>query len=228
MSVDTKSGLRIKPIYEQLISVALSDDNQNIRFPNRDAKFLRAGFELSQLDGFGWEAMHRQQEMAQADQYKQALIKQIAKNTGIDASSLRTEVDHQNRQMSVKSMLSGSSHITAEYYDMAAADVEEAERQHTIDTIEREKDKKEAYTGLVQEEHIHLTESPIMSAVREQASKLRARVAEQFAPSASSSGAGETTSATLGRPRTKPRPDFGTEDTSNPRGRPKGKAKAKD
>ena len=49
---------------------------------------------------------------------------------------------------------------------------------------------------------------------------------------ASSSGAGlgrgaETTSPTIGRPRTRSRPAPGTDDTSNPVGRPKGKAKAK-
>eukprot|EP00972_Heterocapsa_arctica_P011504 1686196-Heterocapsa_arctica.AAC.1 len=65
-----------------------------------------------------------------------------------------------------------------------------------------------------------------MSDVREQATKIRGLATEQFAPSASSSGAGlgrgaETTSAPLGRRRTKPRPDFGTEDTTNPPGRPK-------
>ena len=115
MSVDTKSGLRIKPIYEQLISVALSDDNQNIRFPNRDAKFLREGFELSQLDGFGWEAMQRQQENATNEQYKQALIKQIAVSSGIDASDLRSETDNILRQERIHSMFntpssSGSNH----------------------------------------------------------------------------------------------------------------------
>ena len=131
--------------------------------------------------------------------------------------------------MSVQSMLSVSS-PTTEHYDMAVADDEEVERQDKIDIIEREKRKQNAYTGLFQEEHTQLTQST--TNVKEQASKIRGLAEGQFAPSASSSGAGlgrgsETTSATLGRPRTKPRPDFGTEDTSNPPGRPKGKAKAK-
>ena len=34
-------GLRFKPSYEQLIGVAVSDGLQNIKFPNRDAIFLR-------------------------------------------------------------------------------------------------------------------------------------------------------------------------------------------
>ena len=32
-------GLRIKPTYEQLIGVAVSDDLGHIRFPNRNASF---------------------------------------------------------------------------------------------------------------------------------------------------------------------------------------------
>ena len=33
-------GLRLKPTYEQLIDVAVSDGLDNIRFPNRDASFF--------------------------------------------------------------------------------------------------------------------------------------------------------------------------------------------
>eukprot|EP00972_Heterocapsa_arctica_P062074 9152084-Heterocapsa_arctica.AAC.1 len=61
MSVDIKSGLIIRPSYEQLIGVALGDDNRNVKFPNRNATFLRNGFDLSQLDGKGMRAMERQQ-----------------------------------------------------------------------------------------------------------------------------------------------------------------------
>ena len=50
-------GLRLKPTYEQLIGVAASDGLGNIRFPNRDASFLRNGFVLSQLDGEGMRQM---------------------------------------------------------------------------------------------------------------------------------------------------------------------------
>ena len=34
-------GLRVKPTYEDLINVAVSDELYSIRFPNRDAQFLR-------------------------------------------------------------------------------------------------------------------------------------------------------------------------------------------
>ena len=34
-------GLRLKPTYEQLIGVAVSDGLETIKFPNRDSTFLR-------------------------------------------------------------------------------------------------------------------------------------------------------------------------------------------
>ena len=72
-------GLRLKPTYEQLIDVAVSDGLDNIRFPNRDATFLRNGFVLSQLDGEGMRQMGKQQEMASKESYKEHLLKEIAK-----------------------------------------------------------------------------------------------------------------------------------------------------
>ena len=64
-------GLRIKPKYEELIGVAVSDKIYSIKFPNRDAKFLREGFVLSQLDGEGARQMERQQEMASKESHKE-------------------------------------------------------------------------------------------------------------------------------------------------------------
>jgi hypothetical protein len=233
MAIDTKSGLRIRPLYEQLIKESLSDDNRHIKFPNRNATFLENGFLLSQLHGEGMRAMERQQQQMASEQFKQSLIKQIAINTGMNASSLRTEVDLQNRQDRVDRLLGGES-PTAVYYDMSAADDEEGERQDTIDKIEREKDKKDAFTGLFQEEHTSgLRPESVPTGLREQASRIINIADVKFTPSSSSSGAGlgrggETTSNTVGRPRTKSRPAPGTDDTTNPRGRPKGKAKPKD
>ena len=40
-------GLRVRPRYEQLINVAVSDGLEHIKLPNRDASFLRNGFVLS-------------------------------------------------------------------------------------------------------------------------------------------------------------------------------------
>ena len=57
-------GLRVKPSYGQLIGVAFPDELENVKFPNRDATFLRNGFVLSQLDGEGMRVMQLQQEQA--------------------------------------------------------------------------------------------------------------------------------------------------------------------
>ena len=57
-------GLRLKPKYEDLTGVAVSDKLNNMKFPNSDAKFLREGFVLSQLDGEGMRQMQLQQEQA--------------------------------------------------------------------------------------------------------------------------------------------------------------------
>ena len=64
-------GLRLKPTYEQLIGVAVSDDLGHIRFPNRNAYFLRNGFILSQLDGEGARIMERQQELTSKEPHKE-------------------------------------------------------------------------------------------------------------------------------------------------------------
>ena len=84
-------GLRLKPTYEELINVAVSDGLENIKFPNRDASFLRNGFVLSQLDGEGMRQMEKQQEIASKESYKEHLLKEIAKNTGSNIHDLRND-----------------------------------------------------------------------------------------------------------------------------------------
>ena len=96
MSIAIK-GLRVKPNYESLINVAVSDKLYNIKFPNRDAKFLRNGFVLSQLDNAGMMEMEKQQEMASKQAFKESLLKQIAINTGANLSDLRNEHDQETR-----------------------------------------------------------------------------------------------------------------------------------
>ena len=90
-------GLKVKKTYEQLIGVAVDDKLYNIKFPNRDAKFLREGFVLSQLDGEGMAQMEKQQEMASKQAFKESLLKQIAINTGSNLSDLRSEHDQETR-----------------------------------------------------------------------------------------------------------------------------------
>ena len=65
-------GLKIKPTYERLIGVAISDGLEQINFPNRDASLLRNGFSLSQLDE-GTRQMQLQQEEASRHALKESL-----------------------------------------------------------------------------------------------------------------------------------------------------------
>ena len=53
-------GLRLRPTYEDLINVAVSNNLYNVKFPNRNASFLRNGFVLSQLDGGGMRQLEKQ------------------------------------------------------------------------------------------------------------------------------------------------------------------------
>ena len=82
-------GLRIKPKYEELNGVAVSDGLEHFKFPNRDSKFLREGFILSQLDGEGARQMEKQQDMASKVALKEHLLKYIAINTGANIHDLR-------------------------------------------------------------------------------------------------------------------------------------------
>ena len=72
-------GLRLKPEYEDLANVAVSDKLYDVKFPNRDVKFLREGFVLSQLDGEGARIMERQREQASKESHKEHLLNEIAK-----------------------------------------------------------------------------------------------------------------------------------------------------
>ena len=75
-------GLKVKPPYEQLIGVAPSDGLEQIKFPNRDASFLRNGFILSQLDGEGMRAMEEQQQRHIKEVYMGSVLKSLASDPG--------------------------------------------------------------------------------------------------------------------------------------------------
>ena len=83
-------GLKVKPNYEGLINVAVSGKLYNIKFPNRDATFLRNGFVLSRLDGEGVRVMQLHQEQAMKESLKYHLLKQMSQETGVNISGLRT------------------------------------------------------------------------------------------------------------------------------------------
>ena len=84
-------GLNVRRQYEDLIGVAFSNGLENVKFPNRNASFLRNGFVLSQLDGEGMRTVQLQQEMASKESYKQHLLKHIATNTGANIHDLRND-----------------------------------------------------------------------------------------------------------------------------------------
>jgi len=86
-------GLRRKPTYEGLINVAVSDKLYNVKFPHRDAQFLRNGLILSQLDGEGARLMGRQQEQMAKEAFKERLFKQVAIHTGSNLHDLRSDSD---------------------------------------------------------------------------------------------------------------------------------------
>ena len=98
-------GLRLKPTYEDLIGVAVSDKLYNINFPNRIASFLRNGFILSQVDGEGMRAMEMQQEMSSKEAYKEHIFKQMAKNTGANSHDLRNDARQELRTERVENAL---------------------------------------------------------------------------------------------------------------------------
>ena len=115
-------GLRLKPKYEDLIGVAVSDKLYSIKFLNRDAQFLRHGFVLSQLDGEGARLMEKQQEVASKEAYKEHRSKQIAKNTGSNINDLRNDAHQELRTERVNNAM---------YFNMAQGD-DDMESQYSL------------------------------------------------------------------------------------------------
>ena len=113
-------GLRAKPSYEQLINVAVSDGLEQIKFPNRDATFLRNGYVLSQLDGDGMRVMEKQQEMASKQAFKESLLKYIAINTGANLHDLRSESHQEMRGDRIREFTTPVRY-RPETYDMAGS-----------------------------------------------------------------------------------------------------------
>ena len=98
-------GLRLKPTYEQLIGVAVSDGLENVKFPNRNATFLRNGFILSQLDGEGARIMEDQQKRHIKEVYMDSALRSLASEHGSDNSvssfsfkSAHTHTEYSNRE----------------------------------------------------------------------------------------------------------------------------------
>ena len=119
-------GLKVHRRYEDLINVAVSDELRNIKFPNRDASFLRNGFVLSQLDGEGARIMEKQQEMASKQAFKESLLKDIAINTGSNLHELRNQHEADLRTERVNQALNPNP----QFYNISQSD-----HDHDMETL---------------------------------------------------------------------------------------------
>ena len=124
-------GLKVHRQYEDLIGVAVSDKLYNIKFPNRNATFLRNGFVLSQLDGEGMRQMEHQQEMASKQAYKEHLLKEIAVNTGSNLHELRSESHQELRAERVNQALNPNP----QFFNISQRD-HEMETMHSLASSE--------------------------------------------------------------------------------------------
>ena len=97
-------GLKVKPTYEQLIGVAVSDSPEHIKFPKRDAAFLKNGFVFSQLDGEGTRAMEMQQQRHIKEVYMDSALKSLASDPDNESisnffySKVRTHIIPKHRE----------------------------------------------------------------------------------------------------------------------------------
>ena len=127
-------GLTVKPSYEQLVGVASSDGLGQIKFPNRDAKFIRDGVSLSQLDGEGMGQMQLQQEQASKQAFNEHLLQHIAISTGSDLSDLRNKSEADLRTERVNQALNPN----AQFYNTSQRDQEMASMHSLPPSIETE------------------------------------------------------------------------------------------
>ena len=114
-------GLRVKPSYEQLVSVAVPDGLETIKFPNRNSPFLRNWFIMSQLDGEGIIIMDKQQDIASKQAFKYKILKDIAINTGANLHDLRSESHQEMRDDRIREFIT-PMRSRPEIYDMTGGD----------------------------------------------------------------------------------------------------------
>jgi len=229
-------GLRLKPTYEDLIGVAVSDELRNIKFPNRDASFLRNGFVLSQLDGEGQRVMERQQEMASKEAYKEHLLKEIAKNTGSNLHDLRNDAHHELRRDRVESLITTPTRpqtfdMTIDDYDDDGASFDTplvSDYSSKINRILNFEEEEEIETKNIQENKREQTRKELSQLLDDTEDEIVER------PSGSQetqnydlvkkvkkdSRDAEDTSRQRGRPPKTPKVEQGTDDTDKKRGRP--------
>ena len=120
---NSMQGLRIKPSYGQLIGVAVSDELEHIKFPNRNAKFLREGFVMSQLDGEGARVMEEHQQRHNKEVYMDSAFRSLASDRSSDSVSnfsFRSAHTQNTATERTNAMLTESIDARkAEYYDLS-------------------------------------------------------------------------------------------------------------
>ena len=113
-----------------MIPAARSDGLQNIKSPNRDAKFLRDGLILNQLDGEGVRALEQQQQRHMKKVYIDSALKSLASNhdnESISNSSFKTAYAQDLQTQRINEMLTRASKANAknantEYFEMSSRD----------------------------------------------------------------------------------------------------------
>ena len=147
-------GLRVKPSYEQLINVAVSDGLEQIKFPNRDATFLRNGFVLSQLDGDGMRVMEDQQKRHIKEVYMDSALRSLASDRSSDSvSNFSFKSAHAQNTATerINAMLTESIDARkAEYYDLSGHDME------PLHGLDASSSSSSSYGQRYNRNHIHI------------------------------------------------------------------------
>ena len=121
-------GLRVKPSYEQLVGVSVSDELENVKFPNRNAEFIREGFVMSQLDGEGARVMEEQQQRHNNEVYMDSALRSLASDRGsgsVSNLSFKSAHTHNTQTERINAMITENANARkAEYYDLTGTDME--------------------------------------------------------------------------------------------------------
>lgn len=110
-----RTGLRKRPTFEGIVDY-LASGQEKVKFPDREAKFIRNHPYLTQLDGEGMHEMEVQQENAWREQETERRVKDMSSKGFHSVPELRTETRK-------------SSGVTSntQFFDLGKQDVEMTE-----------------------------------------------------------------------------------------------------
>jgi hypothetical protein len=122
-------NLRRKPTYNELINY-LEFEQPKIKYPNRNATFLRNSPYLSQFDGGSWIDLEKQENDINKEKMKEVEVRRIATGQGTTAQAVRANLTQRQAPKLNVSMLfdSGYDSGVESYMD----DMED-EEQRTLD-----------------------------------------------------------------------------------------------